>query len=326
VIHSIDSIRGAVVFSVDFSPDNSMVACGTSDGWAQVFSVADGELLHELNNSSVDVSCVVFSPNGKQLATSSGEGITIWDISVSEQDEREDQSDRVIRFFEGHTEPVTCLVFSPDGSKVASSSLDGTARLWSINEKEGPIVLDAQYELTSVCYLPQPPSVEFEFVAVGCADRTIRIFNATESVCVLAIEGHEAAVSTVCTSIDGGYLFSFSESNKLCKIWQLTFTGDEITCTCRATMTLSGTSITAMSLVSVPGSSAAEWLAGWDGDAMSFALDDDSLIGGITIGSNDENTLSSTKSATFTNKQLEYVLTFGDITGCINVFRSVLSF
>jgi WD40 repeat protein len=40
---------------------------------------------------------------------------------------------KISRTFNGHTENITTLEISPDGTKLISSSLDSTVRVWDIN-------------------------------------------------------------------------------------------------------------------------------------------------------------------------------------------------
>ncbi len=68
---------------------------------------------------------VVFSPDGKQIATSGDDGTArLWDTSG-----------KPITTLKGHKGSVWSVVFSPDGKKIATSGEDGTARLWDTHGK-----------------------------------------------------------------------------------------------------------------------------------------------------------------------------------------------
>ena len=63
---------------------------------------------------------IAYSPDGNRLAVASSIGIWIYDAhSLVELD-----------LFTGHTDSITSIAFSPDGSTLASSSYDETVRLW----------------------------------------------------------------------------------------------------------------------------------------------------------------------------------------------------
>ena len=67
---------------------------------------------------------VAFSPNSKMLAMGVGEKIELWDV----------ETERIIATRHGHGGAVSTVVFSPDGSTLASGSRDGTALLWKVSE------------------------------------------------------------------------------------------------------------------------------------------------------------------------------------------------
>ncbi|KAL0957132.1 hypothetical protein HGRIS_003224 [Hohenbuehelia grisea] len=68
------------------------------------------------------VECVVFSPDGKQIVSGSGDRtIRIWDAATREQ---------VGDALTGHEDPVTSVAFSPDGKQIVSGSGDRTIRIW----------------------------------------------------------------------------------------------------------------------------------------------------------------------------------------------------
>ncbi|MGB4774916.1 MAG: WD40 repeat domain-containing protein [Daejeonella sp.] len=67
---------------------------------------------------------VVYSPDGKCLASSSNDAILkIWDISTGKS----------VRTFKGHTKGIWSIAFSPNGKYVASSGYYGELRLWDIS-------------------------------------------------------------------------------------------------------------------------------------------------------------------------------------------------
>ena len=75
---------------------------------------------------------IVFSPNGKTLASSYGTEVKLWEVA----------SGKLTATLQGHTQVATGVAFAPSGQTLLSASEDGTVRLWSIG-KETP-----EYKLT----------------------------------------------------------------------------------------------------------------------------------------------------------------------------------
>ena len=71
------------------------------------------------------VSSLCFSPDGKCLATGDDDRlIKLWDTETGEE--------RAV--FSGHSLPVTCLDFAPDGGALASASNRGNPQLMPIED------------------------------------------------------------------------------------------------------------------------------------------------------------------------------------------------
>lgn len=91
---------------------------------APPLSAQQPKLLHTIEGGHTRaVMSVVFSPNGKTLASASEDkSIRLWNLATG----------KTIATLRGHTNTVCSVVFSPDGKILASASCDGIVRLWDV--------------------------------------------------------------------------------------------------------------------------------------------------------------------------------------------------
>lgn len=150
-----------------FSTDAKLLATTTALGKDITFWEADsGHRLSSLNVEEQQLS-VVYSPCGKQFAVFPDEPWGrvghIWD-AVSHQN---------VFKLEGHKEDISCIVYSPDGARIATSSYDKTAIVWDASTGRELFSLKGHTEsVVAVAYHPREPRL-----ATASVDGTLRIWD-----------------------------------------------------------------------------------------------------------------------------------------------------
>lgn len=120
--------------SLAISPDGTLAATGGWDGFARIWNLTTGALVHEFKHDGLYVHSVAFSPDGQMLATGSDDPdgfVQLWNVANGQQH----------AVLSGHTDAVLSVTFSHDGQKLLTSSYDKTARVWKLSDPSQPVVL-----------------------------------------------------------------------------------------------------------------------------------------------------------------------------------------
>jgi WD40 repeat protein len=121
-----------------------------------------------------------------------------------------------LRTFEGHTDSVGSVVFSPDGAILASGSGDRTIRLWRVSDGQSVRQLEGHTSsVWSVAFSPDGAAL-----ASGSEDKTVRLWRVSDGQSVRQLEGHTSSVWSVAFSPDGATLASGS-SDKTIRLWRV---------------------------------------------------------------------------------------------------------
>ena len=127
-----------------------------------------------------------------------------------------DEWNACIQTLEGHSQEVNSVVFSPDGSRVASGSEDRTARVWDVQTGECQYTLEGHLDaVRSVVFSPDGSRV-----ASGSEDQTARVWDVQTGECQYTLEGHLDAVRSVVFSPDGSRVASGSEDQTV-RVWDV---------------------------------------------------------------------------------------------------------
>jgi WD40 repeat protein len=116
------------------SPDGTLLA-EVKGLDVEVRRTASGAVAFTLKGHNFDILDVVFSPDGKRLATTSIDStIKLWDTETGQE----------ALTLRGHTDAVWCVAFSPDGKRLASGGSDGMAIVWDATPLPETIFTEAE--------------------------------------------------------------------------------------------------------------------------------------------------------------------------------------
>lgn len=196
---------GAICLAV--SPDERRVAGGTLTGKILLWNL-DGSDLREIDTGLGQIDAITFSPDGRSLATGHAfpeNTLALVDIPGG----------RLLRTGSGHTNSIHRVVFSADGRRIASCSLDLTARLWEAESLRPQAVLRGHSgALYSLSFSPDGRKL-----LTSGRDPSPRLWDVETADLIATLNGHQGAVPMSRFSPDGRWIATGS-ADQTVRLWE----------------------------------------------------------------------------------------------------------
>jgi hypothetical protein len=202
------------------------------------------------------VTCVAFSPNGKQgLSTGEDKIMRLWDLEKGGSWVREYRGaanalgtvvclpdgkraltaggtyngiDNTVRLwelatgkelrpaFEGHKHAISSLALTADGSRVYSGGWDGAVRAWDVEGNRPPAVFPIMGNTFVNCLAL---SADGTFLLAGCRDRTVRVLDVQNGKERGRFTGHTDSLNAVALAPDGKLAASGGHDRTI-RLWE----------------------------------------------------------------------------------------------------------
>ncbi|GHJ03916.1 hypothetical protein TPA0906_57810 [Streptomyces olivaceus] len=240
---------GGSVSSVGFSPDGKLIAASSHDTpKVLLWDVRSRRLLATLDDHSRPVQSVRFSPDGRTFATSSyidgttrlwsvqthrrlasvpgGAGWTkfspdgdllvtggfqspavhVWDV----------RGHRRLGTLDAVSKMIASVVFSPDGSTLATAGGGGKLRLWDVRSRRLVATLEGHTDMVqSMAFTPDGKTL-----ASSGRDATARLWDVTTHRRLATLTGHTGIVWSTTVSPDGATLATTGDDRTV-RLWDI---------------------------------------------------------------------------------------------------------
>ncbi|MBD2459500.1 hypothetical protein H6G89_00445 [Oscillatoria sp. FACHB-1407] len=235
-------VANSSVDSISYSPDGERIATAenpppaiaiTAEGTVTATSAKPGQIrVWNLNGDellSIDtpgkISSVSFSPSNTAVSSEVRGVLLAAAITTSDVDPDGDRKPvgvvtlwnlegDEIHSFQAHNDEITSLSFSPDGTVIATSSVDNTVKLWNLQGENLATLRGHTNRVNSVSFSPDGRTI-----ASASTDTTVRLWH-RDGRYLKTLEGHFSAVTTTVFHPDSKLLASASSDGSI-HLWNV---------------------------------------------------------------------------------------------------------
>ena len=190
------------VWSVDWHTDGKLVATSDNSGEVKIWRARSLEEVRKFRFAG-QAHCVRWSSDGNLLAVGHGSEVSVVDFA---------EGNVIYHWQQAHEKDVTEVSWSPNGRQLASSSDDGTIKVWDVAGRKNftMLKLSSNHGVTNLAWSP-----DGKLIASGEASGQVKLWDAATHDLKQEFNGHASLVRDLCFSPDGRRLASASEDRTI---------------------------------------------------------------------------------------------------------------
>jgi dipeptidyl aminopeptidase/acylaminoacyl peptidase len=199
------------ITAVEFSRDGSAIA---ASGYHEItfWKTSDGTLDRRLTGLAERVYDIAYSPDGKWLATASGDpgvyGVAkLWLAEPG-------GGGKPVRDLAETQDVVFAVAFSPDSKRIATAGADRTIRVFEV--ESGKLLTQIEDHADWIFAIAFSP--DGKRLASASRDKTAKVFDLEKKESLVTFPGHVQPVYTVSFTPDGKGVATGGEDNRI-RIW-----------------------------------------------------------------------------------------------------------
>ncbi|KAL8488903.1 hypothetical protein ACS0TY_024993 [Phlomoides rotata] len=187
--------HGGSVTCGDVTPDGKTICSGSDDATMRIWNPRTAEAIHIVRG----LTCLTINSDSTLVLTGSSDG-SVHVVNIS--------TGKVVSSLSAHTDSVECAAFEAssrrDSWRAATGGMDKKLIIW--DQHSSPRCI-CDHEEGVACLLWLAGS---RYIATGCLDGKIRIWDSLSGDCAKILSGHSDAIQSIAVSSSGEFLVSVS--------------------------------------------------------------------------------------------------------------------
>ncbi|KAK9272978.1 hypothetical protein L1049_003358 [Liquidambar formosana] len=193
--------HGSSVTCGDFTPDGKTICTGSDDATLRIWNPRNGENIHVVRGHpyhTEGLTCLAINSDSTLALSGSKDGsVHIVNITTG----------KVVSSLLAHSDSIECVGFALSSPWAATGGMDQKLIVWDMQHSSPRCTCDHEDGVTCLTWLGDGAS---RYLASGCADGKVRLWDSLSGDCIRTFSGHSDAIQSLAISANRDFLVSVS--------------------------------------------------------------------------------------------------------------------